>query len=268
MLANETPAAHAQEKEEGGRLTSKAVLPLTRRPASGHQVWARSRNELCQPVAPGGVTASVRAGPAGSAVPPEAAEHSQHRWFHFHILCSTHARVTARQMVDTQAGERRRRDLRSLRPPLAVEPRTTNCTTLARSQPVRMAGALRVSARVPAEADGGGEVSTPLRELSAIFSIDLHPSRTLDLHAAVRDELNARLMRCDVPPSLCSATKRQPPRESSQPHARARRYDERLDGVMLAYWKEKLATESVRGCWVSAAPACGGSQVPCARPAC
>jgi hypothetical protein len=51
---------------------------------------------------------------------------------------------------------------------------------------------------LPPEVDD--EASTQLRRLTVTFSIDVHPSRTLDPTEAVHDELNSRLMRC-VPAS-------------------------------------------------------------------
>jgi len=46
---------------------------------------------------------------------------------------------------------------------------------------------------LPPEVD---DEAQPLRRLTVTFSIDVHPSRTLDPTEAVHDELNARLMRC------------------------------------------------------------------------
>jgi hypothetical protein len=45
---------------------------------------------------------------------------------------------------------------------------------------------------LPPEVDGD---ALPLQRLTVVFSIDLHPSRTLDHVEAVHDELNSRLMR-------------------------------------------------------------------------
>jgi len=57
-----------------------------------------------------------------------------------------------------------------------------------------------MAAEAPQDAAAAGaDSSSALRELRVLFSIDLHPSRTLQLLEAVRDELNSRLMRCVVP---------------------------------------------------------------------
>jgi hypothetical protein len=63
------------------------------------------------------------------------------------------------------------------------------------------------AAALPPEADGDGPGESPLRRLTVDFSLDLHPSRTLNPTQAVRDELNSRLMRCvHTPPAvLCCA---------------------------------------------------------------
>ncbi len=75
-----------------------------------------------------------------------------------------------------------------------------------------MARALAAAASLPAEVDEGGEASAPLRSVQVVFSIDLHPSRTLQLREAVADELNARLMRCAAQqaPWQCLALLRPP----------------------------------------------------------
>jgi hypothetical protein len=92
------------------------------------------------------------------------------------------------------------------------------------------------------------EEDSALLELKVVFNIDLHPSRTLLVKEAVRDELNARLMRC-VRPGRRAALPR------SQLHAHS--YDELLGGVMLAYWDEKPESKLVRAS--GARPGCAAS---------
>jgi hypothetical protein len=59
-----------------------------------------------------------------------------------------------------------------------------------------------MAAAVAAAQLDSGAVGDSLRELRVVFSIDLHPAATLQLVAAVREELNSRLMRCGAL-SLC-----------------------------------------------------------------
>lgn len=54
----------------------------------------------------------------------------------------------------------------------------------------------------------GGAVSDPLRECRAVFKIDIHPARTLNVQEAVRDELNSKLMRCVQLPLLRAGPQR------------------------------------------------------------
>ena len=128
-----------------------------------------------------------------------------------------------------------------------------------------MAGGTRVQGL---DAPAGGVVADPLRECRAVFTIDVHPARTLSVQEAVRDELNSKLMRC-VPP-LPLRAKPQAPQAAQRGavnasrddacRTRARSYDEQLGGVMLAYWQDRVVGTTVRrprsraaGCTAAAA---------------
>ena len=128
-----------------------------------------------------------------------------------------------------------------------------------------MAGGTRVQGL---DAPAGGVVADPLRECHAVFTIDVHPARTLSVQEAVRDELNSKLMRC-VPP-LPLRAKPQAPQAAQRGavnasrddacRTRARSYDEQLGGVMLAYWQDRVVGTTVRrprsraaGCTAAAA---------------
>lgn len=58
---------------------------------------------------------------------------------------------------------------------------------------------------LPPEVD---DEAQPLRRLTVTFSIDVHPSRTLNPTEAVHDELNSRLMRYVARPQAARAQQR------------------------------------------------------------
>ena len=96
-----------------------------------------------------------------------------------------------------------------------------------------------------------GPADPSLRQLKLRLEVDVHPARTHQSQDALRDELNSRLMRCDavlfcyflfvyvlsayillaccfllnalVPPAIVRS-----------------RYDDRVQGVVLSYWDERL----------------------------
>ena len=61
----------------------------------------------------------------------------------------------------------------------------------------RMSRGVRVQAAARTRAPAGGAAGAdPLRECLCVFVSDVHPARMLNAQEAVRDELNAKLMRC------------------------------------------------------------------------
>jgi hypothetical protein len=86
--------------------------------------------------------------------------------------------------------------------------------------------------------------------MHVVYSVDLHPSRLLLVHDAVREELNSRLMRRAphrLRRSCCDGCLLY-----AEQHAR---YDESLGGVMLAYWKDKMLDKTARSLQRRARPA-------------
>lgn len=91
-----------------------------------------------------------------------------------------------------------------------------------------------------------------MRQLSLRWQVDVHPGRSLEVEEAVRDELNGRLMRCGTVHTVFPAHRRRAKRASDHKQCltvRAHfspRHDERLGGVMLSYWDERIVSRKAR----------------------
>jgi len=93
----------------------------------------------------------------------------------------------------------------------------------------------------------GASGDPPLLEAKVVFTVDLHPSRTLAIQDAIRDELNAKLMRCAAAPAAPRSAGLQTElgvaADAQRPFSS---FDDELGGVMLAYWRERMAARTVR----------------------